>query len=37
MARGNKSQKAKFRSAAKQCKGKSIGKFRACMKQKLRK
>ena len=30
-------QKAKFRAAAKSCKGKKIGAFRACMKSKLKK
>ncbi len=30
-------QKARFRAAAKSCKGKKIGAFRACMKAKLRK
>jgi len=31
------SQKAKFSKAAKSCKGKKIGAFRACMKKKLKK
>ena len=30
-------QKAKFRAAAKACKGKKIGAFRACMRAKLKK
>jgi len=35
--RGKAAQKAKFRKAAKACKGKKIGAFRACMKSKLKK
>ena len=31
------SQRAKFRSAAKACKGKKITAFRACMRKKLKK
>ncbi len=31
------SQKAKFRKAAKACKGKSLRSFRACMRKKLKK
>ena len=31
------SQRAKFRAAAKSCKGKKITAFRACMKKKLKK
>jgi len=34
---GSASQKAKFRKAAKSCKGKPLRSFRACMKTKLRK
>jgi len=34
---GSAAQKAKFRKAAKACKGKKIGAFRACMRAKLRK
>jgi len=30
-------QKAKFRAAAKACKGKKIAAFRACMRSKLKK
>ncbi len=30
-------QKAKFRAAAKSCKGKKIAAFRACMRAKLKK
>jgi len=30
-------QKARFKAAAKSCKGKKIGAFRACMKMKLKK
>jgi len=33
----NTKQKAKFKAAAKSCKGKKIGAFRACMKTKLKK
>jgi hypothetical protein len=31
------SQKEKFKKAVKACKGQKIGKFRACMKKKLKK
>lgn len=34
---GASRQRAKFKAAAKACKGKSIGAFRACMRKKLRK
>ena len=34
---GRTAQKAKFRAAAKKCKGKKIGAFRACMKTALKK
>jgi len=37
MARGKAAQKAKFRKAAKACKGKKLPAFRACMRSKLRK
>ena len=33
----NSGQKSKFKAAAKECKGKKIGAFRACMKAKLKK
>jgi len=34
--KGRSGQKARFRAAAKSCKGKKIGAFRACMKKKLK-
>ena len=34
---GRTGQKSKFRAAAKACKGRKIGAFRACMKSHLRK
>jgi len=34
--KGRSGQKARFRAAAKACKGKKIGAFRACMKSKLK-
>lgn len=33
---GGGAQRARFKAAAKACKGKKIGAFRACMRQKLR-
>ena len=35
--KGRSGKKARFRAAAKSCKGKKLGAFRACMKTKLKK